>query len=348
MEKSEYRAVIKFFTRQGKSVATIMNEMSLVYDDSCPGKTMVYKWHSLFKQGRESLEDDPRPGEQSNLHISEAMAENIKVAVVTGSNKGIGFAIVKGLCEKFNGVVYLTSRDAKRGEDAVSKLKTLGYNPSFHQLDVNDQASVDKLKDHIKNTHGGVDILINNAGIATDTTDYASVKKVIDTNYYGLLRVSETFFPILRQDARIVNVSSSLGHLSKISSATLREKFSDSSLSVAKLNELMEQYLKDYKDNVAVKKGWAFNGYYVSKVGVSALTRVHQKLVNEKYQEKNISINSVHPGYVNTDMTDHLGILTPDEGAKSSLFAALEAKNLKGQYIWNDNRVVEWTASSAP
>lgn len=62
MEKIEYRAVIKFLTRQGKSVATIMNEMSLVYGDSCPGKTMVYKWHSLFKQGRESLEDDPRPG----------------------------------------------------------------------------------------------------------------------------------------------------------------------------------------------------------------------------------------------------------------------------------------------
>lgn len=62
MEKIEYRAVIKFLTRQGKSVATIMNEMSLVYGDSCPRKTMVYKWHSLFKQGRESLEDDPRPG----------------------------------------------------------------------------------------------------------------------------------------------------------------------------------------------------------------------------------------------------------------------------------------------
>ncbi|KAI4455264.1 hypothetical protein MML48_9g00016411 [Holotrichia oblita] len=51
-----------FLTRQGKSVATTMKEMSLVYGDSCPGKTMVYKWHSLFKQGRESLEDDPRPG----------------------------------------------------------------------------------------------------------------------------------------------------------------------------------------------------------------------------------------------------------------------------------------------
>ncbi|CAH2257986.1 jg25254 [Pararge aegeria aegeria] len=62
MEKIEHRAVIKFLTKQGKSVQTILEEMSSVYGESCPGKTMVYKWHTLFKQGRASLEDDPRPG----------------------------------------------------------------------------------------------------------------------------------------------------------------------------------------------------------------------------------------------------------------------------------------------
>jgi carbonyl reductase 1 len=72
-----------------------------------------------------------------------------KVAVVTGGNKGIGYAIVKGLCEKFGGVVYLTSRDVSRGEAAVAKLKELGYKPEFHQLDINDQSSITKLKDHL-------------------------------------------------------------------------------------------------------------------------------------------------------------------------------------------------------
>ncbi|KAH1014860.1 hypothetical protein HUJ05_012675 [Dendroctonus ponderosae] len=55
------------------------------------------------------------------------MASTRKVAVVTGSNKGIGFAIVKGLCEKYNGDVYLTSRDIKRGTAAVEALKQLGF-----------------------------------------------------------------------------------------------------------------------------------------------------------------------------------------------------------------------------
>lgn len=62
MENIEFRAVIKFLTKQGKPPQTIFQEMLSVYGDSCPGKTMVYKWNSLFKQGRESLEDDPRSG----------------------------------------------------------------------------------------------------------------------------------------------------------------------------------------------------------------------------------------------------------------------------------------------
>lgn len=85
---------------------------------------------------------------------------------MTGSNKGIGFEIVKGLCKKFKGIVYLTARDTKRGETAVEKLKELGFNPRFHQLDIDDQNSVNSLRDYIKNTHGGLDILVNNAGVS--------------------------------------------------------------------------------------------------------------------------------------------------------------------------------------
>ena len=60
--------------------------------------------------------------------------------MVTGSNKGIGFAIVQGLCLQFLGDVYLTSRDIKqrhkRGRDAVQKLEAEGLSPKFHQLDI--------------------------------------------------------------------------------------------------------------------------------------------------------------------------------------------------------------------
>ncbi|XP_045458202.1 protein GVQW3-like [Melitaea cinxia] len=81
MEKIEYRAVIKFLTKQGKLVATIMDEMSSVYGDSCPEKTMVYKRHSLFKKGRESLEDDPRPGRSIEVTTPE-LIQKVEILVL--------------------------------------------------------------------------------------------------------------------------------------------------------------------------------------------------------------------------------------------------------------------------
>ena len=62
-----------------------------------------------------------------------------RVAVVTGANKGIGFEIVKRLCKEFDGLVYLTARDAANGQKAVAKLEAEGLHPRFHQLDITSQ-----------------------------------------------------------------------------------------------------------------------------------------------------------------------------------------------------------------
>lgn len=85
---------------------------------------------------------------------------------VTGGNKGIGLAIVKALCKKYDGNVYLTARDVTRGMNAVSELQKQGLQPKFHQLDVTDEESIKKLFDYLKDTYGGLDILVNNAAIA--------------------------------------------------------------------------------------------------------------------------------------------------------------------------------------
>lgn len=73
---------------------------------------------------------------------------------------------MQGLCQKYNGNVYLTARDVSRGEAAVAKLKEQGFNPLFHQLDITDNASIQKFKEYIAEKHGGIDLLINNAAIA--------------------------------------------------------------------------------------------------------------------------------------------------------------------------------------
>lgn len=94
-----------------------------------------------------------------------------KVALVTGSNKGIGFAIVRSLCKQFNGDVFLSSRDAGRGTAAVESLNSEGLKPLFQQLDINDPESVRAARDFFNEKYGGLDVLINNAGIAFKSTE---------------------------------------------------------------------------------------------------------------------------------------------------------------------------------
>ena len=92
------------------------------------------------------------------------MSTSVRVAVVTGANKGIGLAIVRSLCKQFTGEVYLTARDEGRGQAAVALLKAEGLNPKFHQLDITSQESVDALKKFVLEKYGGIDVLVNNAG----------------------------------------------------------------------------------------------------------------------------------------------------------------------------------------
>lgn len=274
-----------------------------------------------------------------------------KIAVVTGGNKGIGFAIVKGLCEKFQGDVYLTARDVSRGEEAVKKLNTLGFKPLFHQLDITDESSVIKFKDYIESKHGGIDVLINNAAIAFkhDAKDPFDVQaeETLRVNYFSLVKVCEILFPIIRQNGRVVNLSSSAGVLSRIPSEELRNKFIDPTLSVEGLSKLMESFVRDVKENVHQEDRWGSSTYVVSKVGVSALSLIQQKNFDNETPNRNISVNAVHPGYVDTDMTSHKGPLTIEEGAKSSLYCALEDHGLRGKYVWFDCSVKDWQIGRA-
>lgn len=85
---------------------------------------------------------------------------------MTGSNKGIGLATVRALCKQYDGDVYLAARDVARGTAAVEGLRAEGLAPRFHQLDITDAGSVRAARDFFKAEYGGVDVLVNNAGIA--------------------------------------------------------------------------------------------------------------------------------------------------------------------------------------
>ncbi|CAL8090678.1 unnamed protein product [Orchesella dallaii] len=280
-----------------------------------------------------------------------------RIAVVTGGNKGIGYCIVKTLCQKLKdeqGLVYLTARKEERGKTAINQLNQEGVHPAFHQLDIESKDSVKRFAQFLKTTHGGLDILVNNAGIAYFTSPHTPLalqaRNTLDVNYFGTLNVCDELLPLLRGKARVVNVSSGLGHLSKINglepaASQLRDKLSSDNLNVEDLNRLVNDYIKFASEGTHKENGWPNSAYAVSKVAITALTRIQQRGFDLRRPHDNIAVNAVHPGWVQSDMTGGKGIYNTEEGSEAPVYAALlpdSADVPKGQYIWRDKSVTDW------
>lgn len=144
-----------------------------------------------------------------------------KIALVTGANKGIGREISRQLASQ-GVLVIMAARDASRGEKAVADLKAQGLPVEFVQLEVTSQQSVDAAAAEIERSHGRLDILMNNAGIALDWIPPSELtvetfQKTYDTNVFGVFRVTKAMLPLLKKSGhgRIVNVSSGLGSLNR-------------------------------------------------------------------------------------------------------------------------------------
>ncbi|KAK6260726.1 hypothetical protein SCA6_015200 [Theobroma cacao] len=273
-------------------------------------------------------------------------------AVVTGANKGIGFELCRNLASK-GIMVVLTSRDEKRGLEAVAKLTDSGLSAHvvFHQLDVTDPSSIASLADFVKAKFGKLDILVNNAGIfgailhpqafatATElagyfpteeqakeyeigTQTFELAEECLKTNYYGARRMVEAFVPLLQlsDSPRIVNVSSIMGLLKNIPSQWAKEGLSDvESLTEDRVDEVLKQFLKDFKEGSLKAKGWPtyFSAYTLSKAAMNAYTRILAKKC------PSFLVNSIGPGFVKTDITCNIGVLTAAEGAENVARLAL-------------------------
>ncbi|XP_022820783.1 carbonyl reductase [NADPH] 1-like [Spodoptera litura] len=270
----------------------------------------------------------------------------VRVAVVTGSNKGIGFSTVKGLLKRFDGVVFLTSRDDGRGKAAVDKLNALGLHPEYHKLDVTDRNSVARFRDYVRDKYGGIDILVNNAAICNCTDLYLSYeesKNIIDINYFSFFIIQEYLYPLVRNNGRILNISSDCGHLSNVRNEYWIKRLSNKDLTAKDINEFVNWHLEAVQSGTFNRADFADEGtiaaYRVAKVAVSALTIIQQR---ELYG-RNISVNSMHPGLVRTDMTKGVGFLDADQAAETPLYMVLDAPaSIKGAYVWYDKQVLDW------
>ncbi|MBA3554439.1 MAG: SDR family NAD(P)-dependent oxidoreductase [Gemmatimonadales bacterium] len=124
------------------------------------------------------------------------------VAVVTGANQGLGYALVETFCRVLgpDWVVYLTTRDPDRGQAATAALRAAGHDPTFHPLDVTLPGSVLALAEMLQSRHGGIDLVISNAAARIDpaTPQAAQVRGFVDTNNHGTTRLMRALGPLLR------------------------------------------------------------------------------------------------------------------------------------------------------
>ncbi len=133
-----------------------------------------------------------------------------KVALITGGSSGIGKAIATTLAAK-GYTVYGTSRKATHG-DVLDNFKLV-------QLDVTDEASVKSAVDYVLTAEGRIDVLVNNAGIgiigALEDTTVEQCMAVLETNFLGMMRVTTTVLPTMRQQQSgyVINISSVAGQM---------------------------------------------------------------------------------------------------------------------------------------
>lgn len=204
--------------------------------------------------------------------------------LITGANKGLGFETARRLVAAGH-TVYVGSRDADRGRRAAEQLGARSV-----LLDVTDDASVAAAA-HTVEAGGGLDVLVNNAGIDERARDGGVIgaaeltadelRKVFETNVFGVVRVTHAFLPLLQRSAApvVVNVSSGLASMARIT------------------------------EPGTPAHGYPGVAYPASKTAVNMITVQYAKAFPD------MRINAVEPGYTATDLNAHAGTQTVEEGA---------------------------------
>ena len=231
-----------------------------------------------------------------------------KIALVTGANKGIGYAIAAGLGAR-GYRVGVGARDRTRLESAVEKLRADGVDAFGVPLDVTSDESVAEAAASIER----LDVLVNNAGISGPTNpdwtqdpttlDLDVVRAVVDVNVLGVIRVTNAMLPRLEHSPspRIVNVSTSMASLTR-------------------------------------QAGPIMAAYAPSKTFLNAVTVQYAR----RFAGTKFLINAACPGLVATDFTGFQAPRTPEQGAATAIrLATLPDGGPSGSFV-EDDGVIPW------
>lgn len=233
---------------------------------------------------------------------------NKRVAVVTGANRGIGFEISRQLARLGGYLVIMTSRSRDKGLTAQSLLARDGFAVEWRPLDVTDQASVEGLMNHLRESFGRVDVLVNNAGVFLDRgqsvleADLSLFHQTFRTNLFGPLFLTQKMVPLMLENnyGRVVNVSSAMGQFAVM--------------------------------------GGGSGAYRISKAALNALTCV----VADELAGTNVLVNSMTPGWVRTDMGGADAHRSVEEGADTAVWLATLPPDGPTGKFFKDRQEIPW------
>ena len=242
----------------------------------------------------------------------------MRIALVTGANKGIGYEIAAGLGAR-GYRVGVGARDETRRGTAVEKLRAAGVDAFGVPLDVTGDRSAVDAAALIERQAGRLDVLVNNAGISgptgpgwvqdPTTLDLDVVRSVVEINVIGVIRVTNAMLPLLRRSAspRIVNVSSSVASLTR-------------------------------QADPDIEVGPVMAAYAPTKTYLNAVTVQYAR----HFAGTNILVNAACPGLVATDFTGFQAPRTPEQGAAIAIrLATLPDGGPTGSFF-EDAGVIPW------
>ncbi|KAK9808498.1 hypothetical protein WJX73_001486 [Symbiochloris irregularis] len=246
-------------------------------------------------------------------------------AIVTGGNQGIGWEIARILSQQGIRTV-LTSRDQKRGAEAVQRIKDISGDANIQsaQLELEKPKSVSAFAAWIKEKLPHVNILVNNAGMAYKGNTFGPEENrhTMNVNFFGTRALCEAILPLMEKGDRIVNVCSRAGLLSQLKSQALLDKFQAAS-TPDDITALANWWLEAVDNGTQAKQGFSNSMYGMSKLCEIAYTRV----LAQQLASHGISVNAVCPGYVSTAMSSYKGTKHASEGADTPVWAALLLPN---------------------
>lgn len=236
------------------------------------------------------------------------------VTLITGADKGIGFAAAQALGSRGQ-TILIGARSEEKGKAAVAKLTSQSIQCEWVQIDVTNQESIDAAVKYVADHYGYLTTLVNNAGIALDAhrslidLPLTDIRKDFEVNFFGSIAVTKAFIPLLRNaaHAQIINVSSEMGSLGIISDK-----------------------------NSPFYRGHSI-GYQSSKAALNAATITLAKELAP------IRVNSVNPGYTHTDFGGgNSGGHSPSVGAEPIVSLASEPDSTQTSTFMGKDGPLPW------